>query len=197
MDDNINIPLSSEINNLNDINNDLDLDLDLDEIISNQVLYDNYFIQDITNDCKFNDKDSIPYFHNIIKIYLKNIYNNLYPKNCNNKFIVLIIRIIHLLGLIYLLFGCLSPRKILKYHVIFCIKTLILWEFFENKCYMSMLIQKISNLNKCPGFFPEDVDFSKKFILCVMFISIIGIIIPDFSLYKVIYNIIDYLKKYN
>jgi hypothetical protein len=193
MDDNISIPLSSEINDLNDNYNDIDLD----EIISNQVLYDNYFIQDIMNNCDFHDKESIPYFHNIIKIYSKNIYNNLYPKNCNNKIIVLITRVIHLLGIIYLLLGCLSPRKTLKYHVIFCIKTLILWEFFENKCYMSMFIQKISNLNKCPNFFPEDIKFSKKLILCVMFISIIGIIVPDFSLYIIIYNIVDYLKKYD
>ena len=195
MDENINIPLSSELNELNDL--DFDIDIDLDEIISNQVLSDNYFIQELSNDCNLDDKESIPYFHNILKIYFKKVYQNLYPKNCNNKLVVLFIRIIHLLGILYLLLGALSPSKLLKYHVIFCIKTLILWEFFEQKCYMSMIIQKILNLNKCPIFLPEDIEFSKKLILSVMFLSIFGIIIPNFSLYKIISNIISNLKKYD
>lgn len=198
--DYIKVPLSSEIDNLDDsesydINNNIDLDLD--EIISNQVLYDNNFIKDVMNGYNFNDKESIPYFHNILKIYLKIIINNLYPKNCKNNFLILIIRILHILGFIYLLFGCLSPTKLLKYHVILCIKTLLLWEFLEDKCYISMFIQKISNLNKYPDFFSEDIDFLRNLIIYVMFISIIGIIAPDLSLFKIIYYIVENLKKYD
>ena len=202
MDETINIPLSTEINNLSDEelfyeNNNLDLDINIDEIISNQVLYDNYFIQNLMKNCEFEEKDTVPDIHEVMKIYMKNIYDNIYPKNCNNKFIVLLLRLIHIIGVIFLLFGCLLPNNLLKYFIIFCIKTLILWEFLNDKCYISIFIKKISNLNKCPDLLPENIDFCKNLILIVMFISIIGIIIPDTSLFKVISKTFESLKKYD
>jgi len=208
-----NIPLSSDINNLKNnknvqnneiyINNNIDLDndigndIDLDEILDNQIIYDNNFIKKILSNSNLKDKDSIPHFHNIVKIYLTKMKKDTFPRNCNNKFFTLLIRITHIIGIIYIIIGCLSPRKLLKYHIVFCIKTLILWEFLEDKCYMSILIQKISNLNKCPKFIPEDITFSKNIVLFTMFLSIIGIIIPNFSLYKIILNTINWLKKYD
>ena len=60
-----------------------------------------------------------------------------------------------------------------------------------------MFIQKISNLNKYPDFFSEDIDFLRNLIIYVMFISIIGIIAPDLSLFKIIYYIVENLKKYD
>jgi len=210
MDENINIPLSSKINsldndsdssNLDEFNNidetNLDININLDEILSNQILYDNYFIQDVINDCNLNDKEAIPNIHTIAKIYGNKIYNNIFPKNGKNKFILLLIRLIHILGIIFILLGCFLPNKILKYHIIFCIKTLVLWEFLNDKCYLSLLLQKVSELNLYPNFIPEDISFCKNWILGVMFISIFSVIIPDFSLFKIISKIIYSLKKYD
>lgn len=209
MEETINIPLSTKVNNLSneeDVfdddliyngNSEINLDFDIDQIISNQVLYDNFFIQNLMEKCDFEEKDSIPDIHDVAKIYLKNIYDNIYPKNCTNKGIVFILRLIHIIGIIFLIFGCLLPNNLLKYHIIFSIKTLVLWEFLNDNCYISLLIKKISNLNKCPELLPENMDFCKNLILIVMFISIFGIIVPDLSPFKIIIKTFELLKKYD
>ena len=84
MEETINIPLSTKVNNLSneeDVfdddliyngNSEINLDFDIDQIISNQVLYDNFFIQNLMEKCDFEEKDSIPDIHDVAKIYSSN-----------------------------------------------------------------------------------------------------------------------------
>ena len=196
-----NIPLSTEINSLNtDIIEDDEISTMIDEINFDEILLstnisENNFVKEISPDIK--DQFSIPSMNKIMGIYIKNFSKNIIPKKCNYKLITFILRIIQIFALILISFGCLLPSKLLKYHIILCIKVLVLWEYLDDKCYLSMAIQKLSNLNECPEFILFDSNFSKQFTLIVMFISIIGIIIPNISLFKIFYKIFNSLKKYD
>lgn len=197
-----NIPLSTEINSLNteiiedddEISTIID-EINFDEILQSTNISENNFIKEITP--SITDQFSVPSFDKVLGIYLKNFTKNIVPKKCNYKLITVILRLVQFLAFLTILFGSILPFKLLKFHIILCIKVLVLWEYLDNKCYISMAIQKLSSLNECPEFILLDPTFSKQFILLVMFISIIGIIIPDISLYKIFYKIINSLKKYD
>ena len=196
-----NIPLSTEVNSIDTSHTEDDEistminEINFDEIFSSVNISENYFIKEISP-C-INDQFSIPSINKIIGIYWKKIFKNLVPKKCNYKLIILILRFVHIATFIFIIFGPLLPSKILSYHIILCIKTLVLWEYFDNKYYLSIAIKKLCNLNEYPELFPFDSSFSKKFILVVMFISIISILIPYLSLFKILYKIFNSLKKYD
>lgn len=199
MNNDSDIPFSSEINTLNDNENDeisqiID-EIDFEDILNSTDINNNNFIKEIS--FSLNDEDSIPSINCISYIYLKRIINDMLPKNCSNKFFTLLIRVIQIICLILILFGSILPNNLLKYHIILCISTLVLFEYLDNKCILSILIKKISNLNKYPHFLPIDNTFSKNIILIFMFFSIFGVIVPDFSLYRLIFKIINNLKKYD
>ena len=201
MDDNINIPLSSKINNLNneneqkkELNIDIQEDIDLDEIFSKKTIYDNIFIKEIS--LILDNEETIPSLNNISNIYLKKMGNDIVPKDCNS-FLGYLIRFIQIIGLVILIFGIFLPNKLLKYHIILCILLLVLWDILDNKCFLSLILQKTSDLNTYPEFIPIDSNFSKKFSLVVMFISIFGLIVPRYSLYRILNEFFLSLKKYD
>lgn len=196
---NQNIPLSTQIKNLDDENitdiTSIIDDIDIDEIIENTNIFDNTFYDEFKND--FREIDSVPKIDNIIAFYFKYIRSQIIPKSCTNIFLTSIIRIFQIIGLLFIGFGFYLPKHLLKYHVIFCSITLILWEYLDNKCYASLIIQKISNLNNCPELLPINIEFSKNITLIFMFFSIFGIIIPQISFFKILFKIINNLKKYD
>ena len=194
-----NIPLSTKINNLDndnvtDITTIID-DIDIDEIIENTNVFDNCFYNEFKNDLR--ELDSVPKIDHIIMFYLKHIKSNILPKSCTNIFITSILRLLQVIGILFICFGFYLPKKLLKYHIVFCAMSLIFWEYLDNKCYVSLIIQKISNLNNCPELFPINIDFSKNITLLFMFFSIFGTIIPQISLFKILFKIINNLKKYD
>ena len=203
----IDIPMSTSINNLdnlNEINKDKNINLDninldninLDEIINNQTLLDNNFINYLKNnsDLEYSSKD--PSIHLIGFYYCKNMLNEIFP-DCNNKSLISIIRMIHMMGIIFISVGCFLPRKFLTYHILFCVHALIGWDIFDDKCYISLLVQKIRNIDNYIEFVPANMFICRCFILLTMLVSIIGIALPSLSLFNVLTTIFDYLKIYN
>ena len=197
-----NIALSSEINSLNNNNNNEDDEISamIDEINFNEILLstninENNFIKEISPSIK--DQYSVPSINKVMKIYISNFYKNLIPKKCNYSLVTIFLRLLQVLGFISIIFGFILPNTLLKYHIILCIKTLVLWEYLENKCYISMIIQKLSNLNECPDFLPVDSLFSKRLVLILMLISILGVIFPELSFFKIFYKLFNSLKKYD
>ena len=62
---------------------------------------------------------------------------------------------------------------------------------------MSLLIKKIGDLKIYTRLIPINTSVCKGTVLSVMLISILGIITPEYSIFKIISSIIDYLKKYS
>jgi hypothetical protein len=199
-----NIPMSTLISDLNDINivnneeiyeDNLSKD-DLNDIINNQSILDNNFINYLITNCNLEKQHDNPSVHVLMFYYLKNMYNEVLPQDCRNKYLITLVRIIHIIGIIFMMVGCILPKSLLTYHIIFCLKALILWDIFDDKCYMSLVIQKIAGHDSYHEFIPANMSVCKICVLFVMFISIFGIAFPTLSLFNVLITILDYLKIY-
>ena len=88
-----NIALSSEINSLNNNNNEDDeISAMIDEINFNEILLstninENNFIKEILPSIK--DQYSVPSINKVMKIYISNFCKNLIPKKCNYSLVTI------------------------------------------------------------------------------------------------------------
>ena len=62
-----------------------------------------------------------------------------------------------MLGIIFISIGCFLPRKFLTYPILFCIHALIGWDIFDDKCYITMVVQKIKSTDKYTDFVPANM----------------------------------------
>ena len=211
-DQDVDLELSTPINNIknnisndkNNISNDLHEDHIIDEqeqyhdkkkitiddnlindIILDEKLYNNNFISYFKN--KIKNKDE-PYISEIIYYYLKNYFNY------NNKLIT-IIKLLKLVIFFIVIFGCLLPRQFLPFYILLIIKLLVFFDIFENKYYLTLVLDKIGSKNNI--LFNENINNIKFILYIYLFISIFGIIYNNFNLYNIIYICINKLKKYN
>lgn len=198
----IDIPMSTSINNLDNIENSKINDsniinnINLDDIIENQTLMDNKFVKYLNDNSAFEYSSKDPSVHLIGYYYGKRMINEIFP-DCKNSTIITMIRFIHMLGIIFISIGCFLPRKFLTYHILFCIHALIGWDIFDDKCYITMVVQKIKSTNKYTDFVPANMMVCRAVLLLTMLASIIGIALPQLSLFNVLTTIFDYLKKFN
>ena len=198
----IDIPMSTSINNLDNIenskinDNNIINNINLDDIIENQTLMDNNFVRYLNDNSAFEYSSKDPSVHLIGYYYCKQMINEIFP-DCKNSTIITMIRFIHMLGIIFIGIGCFLPRKFLTYHILFCIHALIGWDIFDDKCYITMVVQKIKSTNKYKDFVPANMMVCRAVLLLAMLASIIGIALPQLSLFNVLTTIFDYLKNFN
>ena len=60
-----------------------------------------------------------------------------------------------------------------------------------------MVVQKIKSTNKYKDFVPANMMVCRAVLLLAMLASIIGIALPQLSLFNVLTTIFDYLKNFN
>lgn len=192
------IPMSNSINDLDNRNEFIPVDnnINLDEIINDQNILDNNFIRDTVENIESNN-NNIPTINLVFKHYFNNILSKMYCKKNSNKIIVLLIRIIHILSLVFVLFGIFFPKKLLKYHILWCLHILILYDILDNRNYMNIIASYLNKNETKNEFIPIDIYVSKTFILIVMFISIFGLAYPEISIFNLTENIINKFKNLN
>ena len=190
----IDIPMSTSINNLDNIENskindsNLINNINLDDIIENQTLMDNNLYKYLNDNSAFEYSSKDPSVH-LLNYYGKRMINEIFP-DCKNSTIITMIRLIHMLGIIFISIGCFLPRKFLTYHILFCIHALIGWDIFDDKCYITMAVQKIKSTNKYTDFVPANMMVCRAVLLLTMLASIIGIALPQLSLFNVLTTIL-------
>lgn len=133
----------------------------------------------------------------LIKIYLKNIIKVMMPNVGPMKIFYLIIRIIHILGILFMFLGIFLPKDFRQYHIIFCLFNLLSWKILSNKCYMSLILQYSFHLPDYPELLPSNMESTIKLTFIVLFISLIGMMNPKFSLFNLIGSFHQYLTKFN
>ena len=197
--------MSSNINELQDIKeenteviNDNEIELfdetiNLDEIIENEEILNNKFIKYITKESNLR-KD--PYISTTIIYFLKKAFNIIFKKQYKNRIFTILIRLFHLLEILFIGFGIFLPSKFLSFYIIICLKHLILWDIFDGKHYLSLIVEKISGF-KYYDLFYENITLLKGILLLNIFISVIGIVLPKYGIFYQILSIFNFLKKYN
>ena len=189
-----NIKLDLETNYKENMQKYIDDDT-LDEIIKNENAMNNKFIKKLIDKNNINKTDDIPNINDIYWLYYDNFNKYNSPDN-NIRYLIIFIRIIHIIGIIFLISGFLLPNKLLKYHILWCIKILFLWEIFD-KGYIAVLVKYLTNNDNYNEFIPISINACKQLVLIVMLISIYGIINIEYSPFSVIKKLIDYLTIFN
>ena len=113
--------------------------------------------------------------------------------------IVIILRLIHISGIIFLFGGFLFPNSYRDYHIIFCFKTLILWYIFDGKCYLTMLINYIKDVSNDEKnqFLPMTNSTVYTLVFFVLTLSIYGFLYPKYSPFNLLKDFINGLENQN
>lgn len=160
------------------------------DIISSQNLNDNKFILFLKENTNLNKDYKVPKINIIIKYYILHFYELLF-KNNSNKLTFLIFRLYQIFSILFVILGIVLPMKYIKYHILFCIKLLILSDLF-NEYYVTKILKKLTNKNV--KTIPIDNKFVNNSILFFLIISLFNIIIPDYSLFKYLQKFTNYFN---
>ena len=159
---------------------------------------ENNFVKSIIKNNDMTEKDNIPQIHHVGLLYVDNLVNKLLPQELDNhqQIGVFIIRAIHMLGIGFLMVGWLLPIKYLIWHILFCIKTLLLWEMCDDKCYMSLFISKLFGYKKYQEFVPANIQICKGFVVLALALSVQSMIFPQNSYFNIFKSIFSEIEKF-
>ena len=115
------------------------------------------------------------------------------------NFLVIILRLIHIVGILFLFFGFLLPSKFRDYHIIFTLKSILLWYIFDNKCYITILINLLKGNSEedYEEFLPLSYEATTFTAFLVLTISLYSLCYPDYSPFNLIKDLINYLDSLN
>lgn len=141
------------------------------------------------------DTKNLPKIDMMMYYYLENIKQNVFPDH-HNKYYVLFIRFLHFIGLAFIAIGWALPRKFLPFHMFLTITTLISWLILSDKCYMSIIVNKILNRKEYIPLVdssPELSKFSLYFLTLLSMYSYFG----SSTIFDKILNTFTYLKTFD
>lgn len=182
------IPMSSSINELDAKNNNDDIDLD--EIINNQILYDHKFSKYLIDNKLLDNLNIDPNLDDIYYYHIKKFCNEVLLNNIGLN----LLQIINIFLIIFLLTGFLFPKKIILYHIMLSMITLIMFDIMNDN---NFLINKFSKFKNNSSLFPLSLKLSRILFFSLMLISILSLSFPEYSIFNLINNLFINLKKYN
>tara|TARA_E500000178_G_C16591133_1_gene560439 strand:+ start:87 stop:485 length:399 start_codon:yes stop_codon:yes gene_type:complete len=118
-------------------------------------------------------------------------FNSLFPTDIENKGLVYLINVLHILGVAFIQFGVLLPSKLLIFYILFVVCLFISYYVFNNRCFMTIVSNKYSkkNINSLCISMAE----AKIILFLYLVVAIIGFLNPAYSLYSIIYTYAKHL----
>ena len=121
------------------------------------------------------------HFEDVIKVYVMDALQQLFPKYTKNKIIVYIIGFFHLLGTFILQYGVwILPQKYLYLYLIFALTNMCSYYFiFKKQCFMTLLTNYYANTKGTAlkiRMTTAIIGLSFNIIICI-----IGIIFPSYA----------------
>lgn len=118
-------------------------------------------------------------------------FNSLFPEDIDNKAFVYTLNIIHIIGVVFIQFGILLPPKYLLIYIGFLIMLFISYYIFDNKCFMTLASNKLSN--KKFNSLCITMSEAKVILFLYLIVAITGYLNNDYSLYNIIYKYKKYI----
>ena len=169
------------------------IDEEIENIIKEANISDNVIVEDVIENFEHNinhKNDNIKIEEKCIIDEIGNTFKKIfyellpYKRDSKNKLITLFIRIFQFIIGFIVVFGIFLPSNILKYHIILIIILLILFEIFDNKSLLSVIVNKIGKNKK----YHKLVNIKAKnyilLLIILMSISIFNLLIPKYSLFS-------------
>jgi hypothetical protein len=119
---------------------------------------------------------------NIIQQCGLHTYTSLFPDDIDNKFIVYLINIIHIIGVIVIQIGILFPPYLLKYYIIYIVFLFISYLLLNNRCFMTVL----SNYYGKKNYNSLCIKMNEaRYILAIyLIIAVFFYLYPKYSIYN-------------
>ena len=111
-------------------------------------------------------------------------WNNLFPKNVQNKVGVYFINIIHILGVLFIQFGLLLPYPVIKYYMLFLIFVYMTYFLFQNKCFMTIISNYLAEKNV--NMLCIKLKDAKVILLIYLFVATLIYFNPEYAPYNLI-----------
>lgn len=153
----------------------------------------NKFLKTIIDNNDLSDENSLPKMQHIVALYVAQLFKNLFPSDSNifKKIVMLLMFIIHIIAVAFLMLGWLSPRKILVFHVVFCVLTLISIKLGNGTSCVSNIMKNMFNIDNYDEVVSLDVDICRTIIIISMLLSIQGIVFKRYSYYSLILGLLN------
>ena len=106
----------------------------------------------------------------------------LFPYDVENRLIVLIINMIHIIGVIIIQIGILFPPYLIKYYILYIIFIFITYILLNNRCFMTILSNYIGNRNY--NSLCIKMNEAKTILYIYLIVGIFFYFYPEYSIYN-------------
>lgn len=126
------------------------------------------------------------------------IFTNCFELKTEYRYLIFIIEILHLFIAILATISIFAPHKLLPYFFLLGSLILLGWEFFDGKCWITILTNKLVDKDKEIKHF---IKISRKILeLCLkgnLMLILFFYMKPQYSLFTLLSKLFRYLEKYN
>jgi hypothetical protein len=156
-------------------------------------LTNNKFLKTIIDNNDLSEETNMPKMQHIIALYVTQLFNNLFPSDSGilQKFGMLLMFLIHIIATAFLMLGWLLPSKILIFHVVFCVLTLISIKLGNGTSCVSNIMKNMFNIQDYDEVVSLDVNICKTAIIISMILSIQGIVFKRYSYYSLVLGLLN------
>ena len=106
----------------------------------------------------------------------------LFPYDVENRLIVLIINIIHIIGVFLIQIGILLPHYLIKYYILYIVFLFLSYVLLNNKCFMTVLSNYIGNRNY--DSLCIKMNEAKTILYIYLIVGIFFYFYPEYSIYN-------------
>ena len=106
----------------------------------------------------------------------------LFPYDVENRLIVLIINMIHIIGVIIIQIGILLPHNLIKYYILYIVFLFLSYVLSNNRCFMTILSNYIGNRNY--NSLCIKMNEAKTILYIYLIVGIFFYFYPEYSIYN-------------
>jgi hypothetical protein len=110
----------------------------------------------------------------------ENIIVSLFPEDVDNKVIVYMINIVHIMGVLLILLGIFINNKYMKYYIIYIVFLFVSYIILNDRCFMTILSNYCGNINY--NLLCIKMRNAKMILSVYLIIGIILYYYPEYSL---------------
>jgi len=129
----------------------------------------------------------LPYYEDIISIYMRYVANTLFPDIKQYKWLVYFLSIFHIIGVQIIILGILMPPQFLPYILVYLVVLICTYYIFNGHCFITLFSNRYSKIKNTP----LHIRMRTAIVLLCFYILLItfSIAFPQYSPYKIIQRI--------
>ena len=112
----------------------------------------------------------------------KHMLYSLFPYDVENRFWVVLINIVHILGVLAIQFGIILPHKLLRIYILYLLLLLVTYILLNNRCFMTVISNYFGKVNY--NSLCIKMNEARSILLIYLLIAIFFYYRPEYSIYN-------------